>query len=65
MTARTSILLWCAGAVLLALSTFLAHWHLPFISIVRLSGIALEALGMVITVAKLLRYPGARTFLEH
>jgi hypothetical protein len=64
MTARIAILVWMAGTLLLALSTLLQYWHLPYINFTRMLGIGLEAAGVVITVVKVLRYPGARPFLE-
>lgn len=64
MTARSSLLMLLSGVVLLGIASILQFLHLPYVSLTRLMGIGLEVMGMTITVIKILRYPGAKPFLD-
>ncbi len=64
MTVRLSLLMLLSGVILLGLASILQFLHLPYVSLIRLMGIGLEVIGMTITVIKILRYPGAKSFLD-
>ena len=64
MTARTAIIIWVTGACLLLLSFVLAYYHLPWVSLTRITGLCMETLGISLTVWKVMRYPGAKQFLD-
>lgn len=62
MKARHAIWLWLIGTTLLLLSSI--HVFESQVTVLRLVGLGLEWFGLAVLAIKVMRYPGAKDFLN-